>query len=145
MCRIKLESKKYLAIVTEKFSYNLHNQKTTQNFRMPSIYSYRFEDDGMEIIVHFVDRGSSDDTTEALSQVDSVSQRNWAIESIQMMREVNRFHWVNFPVRHNMECLFGKRLNEKNWSNSTAFLLHADNQISLYINRSYYMFKLSRV
>ena len=107
---------------------------------MPTIYSYRFEHDGKEIIVHFVDKSFNIDMTEALSQINHASRRSWAIESIQLMNRADKLYWANFPVQHDMDCLFGKRLNEENWNNSTAFLLLADTQISLYINRSYFLF-----
>ena len=109
---------------------------------MPTIYSFRFDHGGKEILVHFVDKCLDLDKTEALSQIDHASRRRWAIESIQLMNRADKLHWINFPVQHDMECLFGKRLMEEHWNNSTAFLMLADNQISFYINRSFILFYL---
>jgi len=105
---------------------------------MVSIYNYQFEHDGKQIVVHFVDKCYNIDKTEALSQIDHASRRRWAIESIQLMNRAGELYWTKFPIQHDMECLFGKRLIEENWENSTAFLRLSGTKISFYINRLFY-------
>ena len=106
---------------------------------MGSIYNYRFDHDGKSIVVHFVDKSKNIDVTEALAQIGHAARREWALESIQLMNRADKMYWINFPIQRNMECPFGRRLVEENWENSNAFLMLADTQITLYINRSLFI------
>ena len=107
---------------------------------MTSNYCFKFESNGINIIVNFFEAQKSIDAAETLAQVGHASRRKWALNLIKFLIETNVFHFQFDEKTFHRNCPFGNRLKAEEWNRPTVTLTLTKHQQVLSIYRLYYLY-----